>query len=278
MKKLKCLLIGNCQNNAIMNYLSQSDEFSKTYEIKHYTNWQLIRDNCEVPMNDIQDADLFIFQPLRIVHGCYSTDPTVEGSIGYYVKDKCIKISYPYIFSSALWPLVQKGKYSNVWFGGEIVEDLISKGLTSTDILNMYDRNEIDWKYQDRFEKSLGILKNKESITDIKISNFIEENIQNELLFLIPQHPTSIIFLNIANQILEKLGMEKLKNFGERDIQSLNPFNLPDSTYDNPSGLFPVHESLIQYFGITYKTNYSENSKEFYMNRLTDYFYLKGHF
>lgn len=274
MIKLKCLLIGNCQNTGVMHYLSQSEEFNKTYEMKQYTNWQLIRDNCEIPMDDIQNADLFIFQPLRIVHGCYSTDPTVEGSIGYYVKDSCIKISFPYIFSSAMWPLVQKARGSNIWFGGEVIGGLISKGLSPIDILELYDKNQIDWNYRERFEKSLAILKDKETITDVKVSNFIEENIQDNLLFLMPHHPAGAIFLNAANQILEKLGMEKIKDTDE----NVNSVGLPDSTYDHPSGMHPVHESLIEHFNLKYKTKYSENSKEFYMGRITDYFYLNGHF
>lgn len=278
MIKLKCLLIGNCQNTGVMHYLSQSEEFNKTYEIKQYTNWQLIKDNCEIPMDDIQNADLFIFQPLRIVHGCYSTDPTVEGSIGYYVKDSCIKISFPYIFSSAMWPLVQKARGSNIWFGGEVIGGLISKGLNPIDILELYDKNQIDWNYQERFEKSLAILKDKETITDIKISNFIEKNIQDNLLFLMPHHPSSAIFLNVANQILEKLGIEKIKDSDKENIENVNSVGLPDSTYDHPSGMHPVHESLIGHFNLKYKTKYSENSKKFYMERITDYFYLNGHF
>jgi hypothetical protein len=276
MKKLNCLLIGNCQNDGIMYYLSQSDEFSKTYEMKHYTNWQLIKNNCEIPMNDIQNSDLFIFQPLRIVHGCYSTDPTVVGSIGSYVKDDCVKISYPYVFSSSMWPLVQKAQNQNIWFGGEVIDKLILEGLEKNDILNLYHQNKIDWQYKTRFEKSINILKEKEAITDIKISNFIEKNLKDILLFLIPQHPTSIIFLNIANQILEKLNMKKL-NFEERVLKFVNERNLPDSTYNHSSNMHPLHISLILDFDFKYGNNYLNGSQKFYEQRIIDYLYLNGH-
>jgi hypothetical protein len=274
MGKLKCLMIGNCQNTGIIHYLSLSDEFSKTYEIKQYTNWQLIRNNCDVPMMDIQNADLFIYQPLRIVHGCYSTDPSVEGSIGYYVKDTCVKIAYPYIFSSAVWPLVQKGKGINIWFGNEPIDKLILEGLKVDDILNLFYENKINWEYRDRFKKSIEILKGKETLTDIKISNFIEDNISNRLLFLIPQHPTSIIFLNVANQILEKLNMKKLS---EDVIHSINDTGLPDSTYDDLFGMHPLHKSLIEDFDLKFGKEYLNNSEEFYAQRIINYLQLNGH-
>lgn len=273
MKKLKCLFIGNCQNNGLMYYLSQSKEFNQTYEMKQYANWQLIRNNCEIPMSDIQNADLFIFQPLRIVHGCYSTDPTVEGSIGSYVNDKCIKISYPYIFSSSMWPLVQKAHNQNKWFGGEVIDQLISDGLKKDDILELYSKNKIDWQYKNRFRKSIGILKEKESITDIKISSFIEKNLSDILLFLIPQHPTSIIFFNITNQILEKLGMQKL-NCEENALKNVNKLNLPDSTYGHSSNMHPLHISFISEFNLKYGNDYLNGSQEFYKQRILDYLYL----
>jgi len=274
MKKLNCLLIGNCQNNGIMYYLSQSYEFNKTYEMKHYTNWQLIKNNCEIPMNDIQNADLFIYHPLRIVHGCYSTDPSVEGSIGSYVKNDAIKIAYPYIFSSAMWPLVQKGKDINIWFGGEVIENLLSKGLKRNDILDLYHKNKINWDYKNRFDKSIQILKQKETLTDIKVSNFIEENLSNKLLFLVPHHPTSLVFLYVTNQILKRLNMKEL---GEDIIKTVNDRNIPDSTYDHPSEMHPLHESSIEEFNLNYGKEYLYDSKDFYLQRILTYLHLNGH-
>lgn len=273
MSKLKCLLIGNCQNDGLMYYLSLSKEFSEMYDMKHYTNWQLIRDNCEVPMNDIQNSDLFIYQPLRIVHGCYSTDPTVEGSIGYYVKDTTVKISYPYIFSSSMWPLVQKGKNINIWFGSEVINNLLLNGLKRNDIIDLYHKNEIKWDYKNRFKNSIEILKQKESITDIKVSNFIEENLLDKLLFLIPQHPTSVVFLYVTNQILKSLNMKELD---EDIIKTVNDRNIPDSTYDHPTGMHPLHESLIEELNLNYGIEYLYDSREFYLQRINSYLDLNG--
>jgi Polysaccharide biosynthesis enzyme WcbI len=268
MSKLKALFIGNCQNSGLIHYLSKNKEFSINYEIKQYANWQLIENQTSLPMGDIQSADLFVYQPLRPVHGCYSTDPTIEGSIGYYVKDSCIKISYPYIFSSAMWPIVQAGYNQNRWFGSEIIEELVEKGLNKNDILNLYNENKINWKYQERFKNSLNILKQKESITDIIVSDFIEDNYKNELLFLIPQHPTSSVFLYVANKILEKLNLSPL---GGEVIEGVNDAKIEDSTYHLPTCMFPLHKSAIEDYELNYGKEYLENSNKFYAQRISTY-------
>lgn len=270
MKKLKSLFIGNCQNGGLKDFLLLSEEFKNTFETKWYANWQLIENQDSIPMQDVQEADLFIYQPLRPEHGCYSTDPTIEGSIGYYVNDKCITITHPYIFSSYFWPIFQagQGKNSNRWFGAEVIDKLLSDGLTKNEILNLYRNDKIDWEYKRRFEDSTQILKNKESITDLKISEFIEDNLNDQLLFLIPQHPTSIIFLNLANQVLKKLNMKELD---ESIIKTVNDLGLEDTTYNSESNLFPLHESAIDYFQLNFGKQYSQDSNHFYEQRLITY-------
>lgn len=268
MNKKSALFIGNCQNWGVIHFLNKSEDFVKNFQIINYTNWQLIENKCEIPMADIKSADLFIYQPLRKVHGCYSTDPTIKGSIGYYVKDECIKITYPYIFSSAMWPIVQAKENENRWFGGEVIDNLVRNGFTKDQIVSLFLSNKIDWNYHSRFNESLKILKNKESITDIKVSSFILENLTNELLFLIPQHPTSIIFWYVANQILDRLNFKKL----EYDIiDGVNDPKIADSTYHIPSGMFPLHQSSIHAYNLNYGEKYLESSTEFYLQRIVDY-------
>jgi len=268
MSKLKALFIGNCQSSGIETFLKHSKEFTDTFETNSYFNWQLLKDQSAIPIQSIQDADLFIYQPLRQVHGCYSTDPTVEGSIGYYVSDECIKIAYPYVFSSALWPIVQVKQNQNRWFGNSPIDKLVSNGLKSEEILDLFYKNEIDWEYKKRFDESFQILKDKESITDIKITDFIEKNLRDRLLFLIPEHPTTIIFLTLANRILEKLNMKKLD---ENIIKSINDLELPDSVYNSPSKMFPIHQSLINDFDLNFGEEYLYNSTDFYAQRILTY-------
>jgi hypothetical protein len=267
--KSKILFIGNCQNTGILHFLKKSDEFNRNFDIKTYANWQLIENQCEIPMSDITSADVFVCQPLRPVHECYSTDPTVEGSIGSYVRESCLKITYPYIFSSAMWPIVQAGQNQNRWFGGEVLDNLvINQGLSKNDIFNLFLKNEIDWNYRNRFNESIKILKTKESITNIKVSDFIINNYTKNLLFLIPQHPTSLIFLYVANQILSKLNISQLSY---DLIENINDADIEDSTYNLSSKMFPLHQSAINDYKFTFGQEYTQDSVNFYLQRINTY-------
>ena len=266
MNKLKALFIGNCHSNGLIHYLNKSSEFKNTFSVKQYANWEMIKNKDSVPTKDIMESDLFIFQPLAEAHGCYSTDPTVKDSIGSFVKDTCTKISYPYTYSSAMWPLCQAAKYQNRWFGWNSIHKLKEQNLNDNDILHLYRTNKIDWEYSIRFEESIKILKEKELLTDIKVSDFIVNNIQSNLLFLIPQHPTSVVFIYLANQILKKLKMDPI---GENEYSDINEVGLPDSTYDIISGKFPVHSSAIMHYNMN--CNPDPDADSFYESRIIQY-------
>lgn len=267
MVKKKSVFLGNCHNAGIISHLIKSEEFSETYSIESYTNWELLKYKISPPVESVKTCDLFVFQPLREEYGCYSTYPNVPDSIGSFVKDDCIKISYPYTYFSAFWPIVQSEQNKNRWFGWEPIHKLKMGGMGEKEILNLYQDNLIDWEYKKRLNDTVEILKEKEKYTDIKISDYIVENIKKQLVFLIPQHPTSFIFLEIANQILERLGMQKLP---VTSIISENEANLPDSTYSRGDNKFPIHQSAIDFYQLEFIMENIE-SNNFYLNRIIDY-------
>ena len=268
MSKLSALLIGNCQNSGLVTYLKKNKEFADNYEIKIYANWEMIKNKDSLPIKELLNADLFVYQPLPDIYGCYSTDPTVPDSLIHHLKSSCIQISYPYVFNSALWPIYQKNHGQNSWYGDNVINKLLLSKATHDDIIKLYQSNQIDWEYENRFSESISILKTKEIITDVKISNYIESELQNRLLFLIPQHPTSIIFFNIVNQILAKLKMNQLN---EDVILDKNETKLPDSTYNNPNGMFPIHSSVINHYRLKNCDSYVLDANQFYLNKLIKY-------
>lgn len=263
----KAVFLGNCQSAGIIPFLNKSQEFRDQYEIKTYVNYEILRNIKCTPVEVIKNCDLFVYQPLAPEHGCYSTDPNVSDSIGSLIKEDCIKISFPYTYCSSLWPIFQAGHNSNRWFGWEPIQNLKSLGYDDLGIIDLYKRNQIDWDYQNRFDSTLKILEEKESITDVKITGFIRDNISSALTFLIPQHPASSIFFEISNQIHEKIFGEKLDaSFLNGD----NVGNLEDSTYGRADCRFPIHKSALEF----YKFNFSQESPDahsFYLDRLTDY-------
>jgi hypothetical protein len=140
-------------------------------------------------------------------------------------------------------------------------------GFSDHEIIDLYSENQIDWEYENRFRETMKILREKESITDVKISEFIKSKISSDLTFLIPQHPTSLVFLEISSQIHEKIFNKKL------DILFLGEDNegkLEDSTYGRPDCRFPIHNSALEF----YKFDFSQESPDahnFYLDILTYY-------
>ena len=272
MKKI-ATFIGNCHNSGMKIFLQKSKQFSETYECRQHANWRLIREKKSVHIEDVKASDLFIYQPLAPAYGCYSTDPRVKDSIGSLLKDNCVSVSYPYTYYSALWPICQAGAgvdQANRWFGSEAIDSLRKSGAKDSEIINLYNNDKIDWLYESRHHETLDILRKKESITDVKISKFIETNLKSKDLFLIPQHPSSFIFMEKANQVLEKLGMDKLT---EDQIFSMNDAELGDTTYQLPSNRFPIHLSAVEYYGLEFITHQHIPSftKKFYRERIMDY-------
>lgn len=261
------VFVGNCHNSGITHYLKLSKQFSETFDIQQHANWQMLKNKSTLPVESLKSADLFIFQPLAPEHGYYSTDPTVPGSIRSLTPEHCIKIAFPYTFCSSLWPIAQAAHSANRWFGFEPIKKMLDLGLTHSDIVNLYDKNEIDWEYNARFEETMKILEKKESITDIKVSSYIRQNFRIKRLFLTHQHPASLLFLEEANQVLNILGMDKLD---ESVVQSHNDAMIEDSTYQRHDCTFPIHKSAINDYGLEFAIE-DPDAQDFYRKRLIDY-------
>jgi hypothetical protein len=129
-----------------------------------------------LPFDLLKKADLFIYQPLKNKHGQYATD-----NVKNYLPAACKKISFPYIYNDALWPLYEdKDKIA----GEEIILNLIEKGHSLKRIINMFCTEEIDFEFGRRFQKSMEILKQHEAITDLKVVDYIIKKYkQREIIF-----------------------------------------------------------------------------------------------
>ena len=62
----------------------------------------------------LQMADLFVYQPISLKHGVFTTeiDPAtgkhVPESVLTYLRPTCVRISFPYMYNNAFWPLVNR--------------------------------------------------------------------------------------------------------------------------------------------------------------------------
>ena len=241
----------NCQYAGINYFLQIS--VPTYYNIFHLENYGLIKEKKSIPVDKLKEADIFIYQPIDKRHGIYSTDNTIENNIMSYLSPKCKTISFPYIYNSALWCLIPPanidgyvGEYPDIdkYVNREPIQQLKSHGYSLNDVLRMYSNNEINFDYENRFEKCIEILRDKERKCDVKVSDFIVKHIGSNRLFFTQNHPTTCVFVHIANQVLSILGYN-LK---------YNEFAFPENICNLP-GEWPTSSSDMNYWKFEYQCN-----------------------
>jgi len=276
MIKLIAIIYATCQGGAIGKFLMESKEFNeKYYDPVVISNYEYIRNNkyfIEISEYDhaIRNADLFIYQPLDDIYLKNSTN-----YIKSLLKPTCKTLSIPYVFNTSLWSIILaiKGDVTDDWSkrdgGGrvflniEVINELrVKHGLSLNEILKLYDNNKIDFNYEIRYRTDMNLLKNKEKNMDIKVHDFIKENISKKRLFLYSSHPTSPLFIHMTNQILNYIEMSPITDNYDLDFCGLHSAEIPIA--------FPT--SSVDYFKFEFTTKEEEKiANDFYKYVITWY-------
>lgn len=138
-------------------------------------------------------------------------------------------------------------KYINI----EYIQLIFKSHNNIDEILNKYDKNELNFNYKKRFEKSIEILKENEKNTDIKVTDFILENYKNYRVLLTKSHPTSKLLIFCANKILERLNIKLLS----LDLDE-NYCNLQDSEYHRIDNKWPITKQCALDLELNYNDGY----------------------
>lgn len=254
MKKL-CLIYATCQGRGINTFLQKSAAFQDRYRVEIVENYLAITAGAGILFDVLQQADLFIYQPVATRHGIYATD-----NLRKYLPLQCVTISFPYIYNDALWPLFEEADKIK---GREIIVQLIEKGVSLKNIVEMFCSGEIDFQFARRFHESMAILRSKEAGTDVKVADFIERNLSRKKIFLTQNHQTSVVYLHCVNQMLDILQLPRLPI---PDNLRLNEAALPDCWPQSP------YET--QFYGMGYRCDWrtlhpekkDSNWHRFYLN------------
>jgi hypothetical protein len=211
-KKLKCVFYGNCQVAFIYNYLKTNFPH---YECYYVCNWQAIQDQAAFPLDIIKQADVFIYQPLA-GYGALDTD-YLKG----YLPQKCNCISCPYLYFSGYFPDCIRGNERNAStisamypFGRfptmqHKLDELIIMGYSLSEVIAL-SRAEDFLSAEvvlQTAQQSLNILKEKESLTNVKLANFIEKHYAQQQLFQSPWHPTTALFKELLKQVFALMNL-----------------------------------------------------------------------
>ena len=257
---MNIVFYSNCQCRGIKYFL---EEYLKNKNIivnfiELENNYQMIKNNSLLPIDILQLADIFIYQPIDKKWNIYSTDDNIQNNIISYLKKDCLKISFPYIYNSSLWCIITPSLGDGITGGGyfkdvnkyinkECIEKLKLNRFSLEQVIDMYHNDKINFNYEERLNNNLLIL--KEKICNIIVSDFIEENIKHIELFLNQGHPTTPLFVHCANQIIDLL-------YGEKNTF---PYNYPEQYFAGDFRL-PHSKYDLQYWNFKYDVVINDNA------------------
>lgn len=190
----KCVIYSNCQADGLALFLPK---MGFPYEITVYRNYQMIlgEQRIEDLQRDAATADLFIFQPTNDKHGDSSSENMIE-----LIPVGCKVISFAYVYNHGLHPLTEHG---GRFVGSEFMADDYWL-LDLPQLLYLYDRGEIDFALWPRFLHCLAEQARREQDTDIKITKWMFDHRERRILLNV-NHPTTLMFVEIAKQIMQFL-------------------------------------------------------------------------
>lgn len=273
--KPHCVLYGNCQLSFVYEYLKAN--FPHKYEYHLITNYLVIEGKMSFPVEIAKQADLFIYQPLN-GHGEYDTDYIKSN----YLKNSCQLISSPYLYFLGYFPdyiqdprnkdtITPQIPYGIFPYGSQRLIDLITEGKSVPQIIEQSYGDDFIPKNLifEKLHQSLSILRNKETMTDIKLADFIEHNYQKHHLFYSVNHPTNFLLKAYIKQILRKMNLstKKIKNnpFFHKEFftnwtngiiypcvaKTLNlEFDISHVTYRDKLVLYPIY--IVEYVRCLY--------------------------
>ena len=111
----------NCQQAGLKYFLQK---VFQNAHFEHIINYDLIMNKTPIPINILNSANIFIYQPI-IDKGIYSTN---NENILSFLPPKCIKISFPYIYNDSLWIFIPINKdriFEDTYFNKETSYDKI---------------------------------------------------------------------------------------------------------------------------------------------------------
>ena len=117
------------------------------------------------------------------------------------------------------------GNYFKNAVNQEVILTLKKEKHTLNEILELYDNDRIDFKFKERFTKCMLILNENVKNCDIKVIDFIIENIFKHRLFLSHNHITTRVSIYLTNQVFKILNFNFIINQNNYNNENKNHTN-----------------------------------------------------
>lgn len=220
MAKQLCLIHANCQGDALKELLEASPGFGSRFEIRHLRNYE----KQALEQGLLDETAIFLHQHLTEKWGEIST-AQVLCRLPATAQAICI----PNCFFKGYWPFWEN-KPEVIEFYDSLLERLLARGLELPALLHLYQKADpaLTGDLERVAQDSLMREREKEAFTPIKYVNLIEERWREEQLFLTINHPAPRLLIQIAQQILQLLGVAQIPDSFCRDyVSPHNEFWLP---------------------------------------------------
>ncbi|BCW88338.1 hypothetical protein sos41_14770 [Alphaproteobacteria bacterium SO-S41] len=258
---MNIFIYGNCQGLGIQHLINLwADVLGIKCKISVVENYRLINKELKIDdyLNDIYGSDILVYQPVHN-YGILSTegpDSFVNG-----LKSTVEKISFPYVYNEALWPVFPDGPALN---NSSVLDAALSEGRGKDEILREYDAGAFDFNFANRYAHTTKLLRDRESGIDIKLSSFLDEY-REEKLFLTQNHPTTRVFSFLAGEILGRLG------YASAVQERVGIFDqLPENIVGLP-GEWPIGSYSFEHFRFRYMENIDGSASAYYRNLIEQY-------
>ena len=145
----------DCRAAGLIYFLKNKIDFNAIkYEVHILGGFSeqkyLTETNHNLPIDDLKNADIFIYQFIDKQFLKYSTDPFIKNeNILSYLSDKCIKIGLHGIYMDCFWPITPDLKKETL----EIFNSI--KDKTSDYIESAYNNKELNFNLQERFNNNI---------------------------------------------------------------------------------------------------------------------------
>jgi hypothetical protein len=221
----------NCQGQGLIKLLAGQQGF-QNHELVFLTAWQHAR-----PSDDqIARCQILIYQNSFGVPDFLDALPA-----------EAIRIVIPLITCAFMWPFTFDRPNEPVgWrfpYGdrqliakmrGDVAPETVATEYFSQDLGKQMNLNRLlDLEFQ-KWEKY-------DRDSDVRMGAFLKNNIFKHRLFFTPDHPTDVVMVELANQLLDKLDLPRL-DISER----------ADHLHALAGTEVPVHPSIIRHFALTF--------------------------
>ncbi|AWV18829.1 hypothetical protein A3862_27505 [Methylobacterium sp. XJLW] len=225
-----------------------------TLQINNFENYKIIsgQEPNDHLFEALADADIFIYQPLGEGHGIYSTFGESDNILNR-LKISAVQISMPYIYNNGLWPMYHEGSAKNT----AAIDAYLSDGATAQDVIKIYDSGDMFFDMKNRMRQSLEMLRDREAGLDIKIADYIEQNMLDRELLFVQNHPTTDLFRVAIEQMIRHI-------FGEGFQLPRVDYAALGSNYSDLPGRYPIDRYCIEEGGIRYVDAPEEGAQLYY--------------